>query len=226
MRRILDGLFSLQDLEYMKFVSKLIPTIDPDSIIGVRSPALKAYFKRIKAIDCKDEFIKSLPHKFYEENNLHASYIGEIRDIDEVLAQLEVFLPYVDNWATCDTLPPKIFKKHPQKVFDKVDIWLQSEHIYTVRFAIVTLLNFYLDEHFNPDMLYRLAKIQTNEYYINMAIAWYYSYALIKQYDTTIKLFEEKSLSKWIHNKSIQKAVESFRISPENKQYLRNLRIK
>lgn len=226
MNKITDGLFFLQDLDYKKFISKLIPTVDPDSIIGVRTPALRSYFKKIKAIDCKDQFLKSLPHKFYEENNLHASYIGQISDIDDVLTQLEIFLPYVNNWATCDSLPPKIFRKHPQKVYERVDIWLQSEHTYTVRFAIVTLLNYYLDEHFKPEMLNRLAKIQTKEYYINMAIAWYYSYALIKQYDAAIKLFEEKSLDKWIHNKSIQKAVESLRISSENKEYLRNLRVK
>jgi len=226
MKSIVDDLFSLQDVGYKEFISKLVPNIDSETIIGVRTPALRKYASKLNSSEYKHEFLRELPHMYYEENNLHAMLINKLKGIDEVLEHVDAFLPYINNWATCDILPHKLFADYPERVYRKADSWLKSEHTYTVRFAIVTLLSFYLDEHFNEDMLYRLAEVKSDEYYINMALAWYYSFALIKQYAPTVKLFEEKRLGKWVHNKSIQKAVESYRISPEQKQYLRSLKQK
>lgn len=227
METITKHLFELQDIKYRDFSAKLVPTVDINSIIGVRTPQLRAYAKELSTSSIRYQFLKELPHKYMEENSLHAMLLCTIsKDINEVFGYINEFLPYIDNWATCDTFAPKIFKKFPAEVEIKIHQWLKSAHTYTVRFGVVSALQFFLDDHFNPQMLTTLANIHTNEYYINMAIAWYYSFALIKQYDFTIQLFEAQTLDRWIHNKSIQKAVESYRVSDERKQYLRTLKIK
>lgn len=228
-QKIRQQLREMQDLAYRDFHAKLIPNIDKETVIGVRTPALRAYAKKL----CKEEpqtaacFLQKLPHAYYEENNLHGLLIGQsAKTPQEALDQIDAFLPYVDNWATCDMLPPKIFRKDLPLVRSRILPWLASEETYRVRFAIVAMLTFFLDEEFEESDLTRLAEIHSEEYYINMAIAWYYSFALIKQYDRTIGLFEAKKLAPWIQNKSIQKAIESYRIAPETKAYLRTLKSK
>lgn len=225
MQEIIDALFAMQDTGYRDFHARLVPTLPKEAIIGVRTPMLRKYAKQLGNTPLAAAFLKELPHKYYEENNLHAFLISaQTKDFEWVLTQVEAFLPYIDNWATCDGFSPKIFHKYPEEIYQKVMQWLQSPHTYTVRFGVVTLLQFFLDEHFRPESLTLLSQLQTEEYYINMAIAWFYSFALIKQYPATIGLFEQKKLSRWIHNKSIQKAVESYRIPPETKQYLKSLK--
>lgn len=226
MKSVIEQLFELQDLSYKDFHKKLIPNIDEDNIIGVRTPVLRKFAKEFAKSELKDEFLNSLPHKYYDENNLHAFVIEAIKDYDECINKIDEFLPYIDNWATCDLLSPKIFKKHKKEVYDKIKIWLKSDKTYTVRFAIVTLLANYLDDDFEEEMLTLVTDIKSEEYYINMAIAWYVSVALVKQYDSTIKLIQSKKLDKFTHNKSIQKAIESYRVDDDKKKYLRTLKIK
>lgn len=227
LKKIEDRLFELQDLKYKEFHRKLIPDFNSDYLIGVRTPQLRQLAKEFsKDPDCM-EFMKELPHKYYDENNLHG-YLIEIigKDFDSAIELTEKFLPYINNWATCDTFHPKAFKKDYDKLYCKTLEWINSNQTYTVRYGIVTQLQCFLDEQFRPEMLEILSKLNSQEYYVNMAIAWYYSFALIKQYETTIKLFQSKGLDKWIHNKSLQKAIESYRIDKETKDYLRSLKIK
>lgn len=227
MKKIVDELFALQDLKYRDFHSRLMPDHDKDLVIGVRTPVLRKLAKKLAKDPDSVEFLKELPHKYYEENNLHAYLIESIaKDFDQAIALTEDFLPYINNWATCDTFSPKAFKKNLDALYDKTLEWMESSHTYTVRYAVVTQLQYFLDDAFRAPMLDILADIHTEEYYINMAIAWYYSFALIKQYSAAIPLFEERRLDKWIHNKSLQKAIESYRIDKETKDYLRSLKIK
>ena len=222
---IRSRLYALQDLQYADFVAKLTPSVSRDSIIGVRTPVLRKYAKELSATREAVAFLNLLPHRYYEENNLHAMLLQTVsKDIDAVLEYINAFLPYVDNWATCDTLPPKIFRNHPHIVRDNIDKWLKSNHTYTIRFGIVTLLQYFLDDDFfSPNDLVVLSEIHSDDYYVNMAIAWYYATALSKQYDSTLPLLQNMVLDKWVHNKTIQKACESYRISPEQKIYLRTL---
>ena len=227
MKEILKGLFELQDEEYRRFHARLMPTIEFDRIIGVRTPQLRKYAKQVAKEPYAIEFLNELPHTYYEENNLHSALINLLyKDIEELLDNIEAFLPYVDNWATCDMMSPKLFKKNLPLVYERVKKWLKSEDTYTVRFGVVTLLGFFLDEAFEPEMLRLVADIRSEEYYINMAIAWYFSIALVKQYDTAIAYFTEPKLEVWTHNKAIQKAIESRRIDEGTKTYLRTLKIK
>ena len=221
-------LFSLQDTEYKAFHSKLMPTIDPATIIGVRTPALRALARKLRTISGidLDVFKANLPHKYYEENNLHAFLIEQCRDYDTCIWELDCFLPYVDNWATCDMMRPKCFKHHTKELLTKVEQWLASGHTYTVRFAIETLMVYFLDEKFDPCYLAMVAEAQSDEYYINMMIAWYFATALAKQWDSTLPYLTEARLPLWVHNKTIQKAIESYRITPEQKELLRSLRRK
>jgi 3-methyladenine DNA glycosylase AlkD len=219
-----DRLFAMQDVEYRAFNSKLIPTVDPTVIIGVRTPALRKFAKAYAKEREAAEFLKILPHKYYEENNLHACLIELMTDYDQVIAALDVFLPYVDNWATCDLLRPKIFKKHLSELLKKIKIWLLDEYChktYTVRFAVEMLMTFYLDEHFRREYLEWVAAIRSEEYYVNMMIAWFFATALAKQYDAALPYIEQQRLAPWTHNKTIQKACESYRISAEQKEKLR-----
>ncbi|MBQ9887228.1 MAG: DNA alkylation repair protein [Lachnospiraceae bacterium] len=219
-------LFEMQDLKYKDFQAKLMPTVDPDTIIGVRTPQLRKFAREFAKSAEASDFIKQLPHKYYEENNLHGFIIEGMKDYDEVVAALDEFLPYVDNWATCDLMSPKVFKKHLPKLLDKIKQWLSSEHTYTVRFGIEMLMIYYLDEHFDPEYPKLVASVKSEEYYINMMIAWYFATALAKQYDAVLPYLEIRRLDAWTHNKAIQKAVESYRITDEQKTYLKSLKVK
>lgn len=221
--RVRRELFALRDEKYRDFHKKLVPTVDEERIIGVRIPELRKYAKALAA-ECGTEYLDLLPHHYIEENNLHAFIISGIKDFDEAMRRTEEFLPYIDNWATCDSFMPKVFKKHPDAVYERVKGWLQSEHTYTVRYGIVTLLNNFLGGEFRSEMLDLAAALRSDEYYINMAIAWYFSIALVKQYNSALPYIAERKLDKWTHNKAIQKAIESYRISDETKNYLRSLK--
>ncbi len=224
MQEITAKLFELQDLEYREFHSNLVPTKDPDAIIGVRVPHLRKLAKElIKEMDVTP-FLKELPHQYNEENVLHAFFIEAIKDYDECLLELNQFLPYVDNWAVCDSMKPKVFKKHLDELVDEIQGWIESTQTYTIRFGIEMLMNFYLDEKFSAKYLDMVVGVKSVEYYVNMMIAWYFATALAKQYDATIKIIEAGVLDKWTHNKTIQKAIESYRITPEQKEYLRGLK--
>lgn len=224
---IIDKLFLMQDNEYRLFTSKSIPNIKIDNIIGVRIPDIRKLAKEINDMDMINTFLDELPHKYHEENLLHGIILGsKIKDIDILLKRLDKFLKYVDNWAVCDTISPKLFKKYPDEVYKYITKWINSKDEYKIRFGVVTLLQFYLDDNFRMDELDLVNDIKYESYYVNMAIAWFYSFALIKQYDNVIDIFRGKKLDKWIHNKAIQKGIESYRISNEKKEYLRSLKIK
>jgi len=225
MKSITKKLFELQDTEYKKLQAKIIPNINQENIIGVRTPELRKYAKELIKEDYKS-FIEELPHKYFDENQLHAFIISEIKDYNECITYINEFLPYIDNWATCDQTSPKIFKKHTKELINEINKWLKSKDIYTIRFGIGMLMQYYLEEEFNIKYLDKVAKIKSNEYYINMMRAWYFSTALAKQYDKTIIYIENNKLDKWTHNKTIQKAIESYRITSEQKEYLRKLKIK
>ena len=223
---ILNELFKLQDVKYRDFQAKLIPTMNPENVIGVRTPELRKLAKQLAKREDVDEFLDSLPHKYFDENQLHAFIISDIKDYEKCLERLEAFLPYVDNWATCDQMSPKIFKKHRAKLMQEIERWIESDYTYTVRFAIGMLMEHFLDEDFDIVYADMVADVHSEEYYINMMIAWYFATALAKQYDAIIPYLIEQRLDTWTHNKTIQKAVESYRITPEQKTYLRTLRIK
>ncbi len=209
--------------QYKEFSSKLMPTVPKETVIGIRTPILRKYAKSLKDYD---GFLESLPHKYYEENNLHAFLIEREVDFCECIKKLDAFLPYVDNWATCDSMKPKVLKKEPEKLLIHVKRWSNSKHIYTVRYAINLLMSYYLDEFFKKDFLHLVANIKSDEYYINMMRAWYFATALAKQYEETVPYLENRLLDSWTHQKTIQKAVESYRITKEKKDYLKTLRIK
>ena len=221
---IRNELYNLQDLKYKDFHCRLIPTVDPATVIGVRAPALKAYAKSLKDKDVSG-FLADLPHDYYDENNLHALLIMSLKDYHECVAALDAFLPYVDNWATCDLLRPVSFKKHRAELLEDIKHWISSEHTYTIRFGLEMLMTHFLDEDFKPEYLDWVASIQSDEYYINMMLAWYFATALAKQWDSTLPYLEMHRLSPWVHNKSIQKAIESYRITAEQKTYLRGIKI-
>ena len=226
MNVIQKELFKLQDKKYKEFQEKLIPTRDPDTIIGVRTPELRKYAKRLVKSNNYQSFLKELPHKYFDENQLHAFIISEIKDYDECIKYINEFLPYVDNWATCDQMSPKVFKKYRSNLLIEIKKWIKSKETYTIRFGIGCLLQHFLDEDFKPEYLEMVSKIKSEEYYINMMIAWYFATALAKQYDLALLYINNKKLDKWTHNKTIQKAIESYRITPEQKEYLKSLRIK
>lgn len=225
-KRVQTALFGMQDLEYKAFQSRLMPTVDPDKIIGVRTPQLRKFAREFAKSEDADAFLDILPHTYYEENNLHGFLIEGIKDFGQTVAALDAFLPYVDNWATCDLMAPKVFKKYPQELFDKIKQWIASGQTYTIRFGIGMLMRFYLDEQFQTEYPTLVAAVRSEEYYVNMMIAWYFATALAKQYDAILPYFQQKMLDPWTHNKAIQKAVESYRITDEQKVYLRTLKIK
>lgn len=234
MNRIQQQLLELKDDSYKEFHAKLIPTVEKAKIIGVRTPVLRKYAKELLKQAKTDEkvkeevaqFMEQLPYMYYEENNLHGLLIEGIKEYEECVQKLDRFLPYVDNWATCDLLSMKLFKKYPQPVLEKVKQWMASKHIYTVRFGIGTLMRYYLEEQFKPEYLQWVAAVDSEEYYVKMMVAWYFATALAKQYEVTLPYLEKGLLPTWNHNKTIQKAVESYRITPEQKQYLRTLKRK
>lgn len=225
-KRIQTSLFEMQDLEYKAFHSRLMPTVSPDRIIGIRTPQLRKFAKEFARTEDAAAFLNILPHYYYEENNLHGFLIEGLKDFDQTISALDTFLPCVDNWATCDLMAPKILKKYPQELFIHIKRWLTSGQTYTVRFAIGMLMRFYLDENFNSEYPTLVAAVRSDEYYVNMMIAWYFATALAKQYDVIIPYFQQQMLDTWTHNKAIQKAIESCRITEEQKMYLRTLKIK
>lgn len=224
--RIRERLFELQDLKYRDFNSSLIPTVDKETVIGVRTPQLRKLAKELSKDPDIEIFLRTLPHKYFEENNLHGLIIEAMKYYDRCVAEMKLFLPYIDNWATCDIISPKIFKKHLPELLDEIKVWIGSDHTYTVRFGIEMLMSFYLDDEFKPEYPEMVVGVKSEEYYVNMMIAWYFATALAKQYDAVLPIIEEKRLEKWTHNKAIQKSVESYRITPEQKVYLKTLKIK
>ena len=222
---IVAELFRLQDQKYGAFQAKLIPTVEADRIIGVRTPQLRAFAKKLFKDGDTAVFLTALPHQYFEENQLHAFVISLEKDFDKCVAEVEAFLPFMDNWATCDLLSPKVFKKEPEKLLAHIDRWLKSDQVYTVRFGIVMLMQHFLDERFDPKYADMVAAVRSEEYYINMAIAWYFATALAKQYTSIVPYLEGKRLDGWTHNKAIQKSVESYQITPEQKAYLKTLKV-
>ena len=223
---IRDRLFAERDEKYAKMQEKIIPTVAADSIIGVRTPALRKFAKELAKRDDVSDFLNDLPHKYFDENQLHAFIVSEMKDYESCVAEVTRFLPYVDNWATCDQMSPKVFKKHRQELVDTITDWIGSNRPYTIRFGIGMLMEHFLDEDYDIKYPEIVAKVRSEEYYVNMMIAWYFATALAKQYDTILPFIEKKKLEAWTHNKAIQKSVESYRITPEQKEYLKSLKIK
>lgn len=223
---IQKSLFDLQDREYAKFSAKLTPTIDPSKFIGVRVPLLRKFAKELYKSGEYKGFLHSLPHEYYDENLLHSILISQIKDFDEAVAEITSFLSYIDNWAVCDLLDPKVFKKHKEQLLPLIFEWSASKETYTCRFGVGMLMTYFLDEDFKEEYLDIPANITSDEYYVNMMLAWYFATALAKQYEKTLPLIESKTLPKWVQNKTIQKAKESFRVTDEHKQYLSTLKIK
>ena len=221
---IREELFSLQDVSYGDFQAKLVPGISRELFIGVRVPLVRKLAKRlIKEVDIAS-FLSDLPHKYYDENMLHGSIISEIKDYDTCIIELEKFLPYVDNWAVCDSTSPKIFKKNKEKLIHKILEWSQSDKVYTARFGIGMLMTHFLDEAFKVEYLDIPASVHSEDYYVQMMVAWFFATALAKQWDATIPYIENGVLDTWVHNKTIQKARESNRITAEQKEYLKTLK--
>lgn len=217
-------LLSMQDLKYKDFHKKLMPTIPENRIIGIRIPVLRKYAKEISGTREAEDFLQSLPHKYYEENNLHAFLIEKITDYELAVKKTEEFLPYIDNWATCDSFQPKIFSKNRDRLIGKIYEWIGSEKPYTVRYAIGLLMNLYLDGWFKEEYMAMVAEIHSDEYYVKMMQAWYFATALAKQYDMALIYLTDNRLDAWVHNKSIQKAAESRRIDKNTKEYLKTLK--
>ena len=221
-----SSLFSLQDMEYKAFHSKLMPTVNPETVIGIRTPALRRFAREFAKNEAASAFMEDLPHTYYEENNLHAFLIEAIGDFEKTVSALDLFLPFVDNWATCDMMSPKIFIDHKAQLLPFIEKWLTSDHVYTARFALVMLMKHYLDEDFSPVYLEKACAVASDSYYIEMAKAWFFAEASVKQYESAFPYLSEKKLSPWVHNKTISKACDSFRISDEKKNALRALRLK
>lgn len=221
---IQNDLFALKDCKYKQFHSKLIPTVPNDNIIGVRTPILRKYAKELSKKDISKQFINSLPHRFYDENNLHAFLIETINEYDETIYQINRFLPYIDNWATCDMMNPVCFKKNIDKLYKEAYKWINSEYTYAVRYGICVFMKYYLGKNAKEEYIETISCIDCDEYYIKMAIAWYFATALNKNYDLTLNCFQNCKLDVWIHNKAIQKACESYSISQENKSFLKKLK--
>ncbi len=224
MTKLQAALFDMQDITYRDFHSRLIPNIEKDRVIGIRTPILRKFAKEYAKTDDAQKFIRELPHYYYEENNLHMMIITGIKDYDTCVIEIERFLPYIDNWATCDLPVPQCFYKNKEKLIDNVISWIKSDDTYTIRYGIETLMSIYLDDAFEISYPRLVSEVISDEYYVNMMIAWYFATALAKQWEAVIPYIEEKRLPEWVHKKTIQKAVESYRITDEQKKYLRALR--
>ena len=222
---IRQSLFELQDIKYRDFQAKLIPGKDTEMMIGVRTPELRKLAKQMLKREDIGEFLRDLPHRYFDEDQLHAFIVSGIKEYGKCMEELVRFLPFVDNWATCDQMSPGVFKKHRQQLLAEIREWLGSEHTYTVRFGIGMLMQHFLDEDFDPAYPELVAGVHSAEYYVNMMIAWYFATALAKQYDAVLPFIEGRRLDPWTHNKTIQKAVESYRISDEQKEDLRSLKV-
>lgn len=223
MDAIVDRLFALQDEKYRDFQARLMPTVPYERVIGVRTPALRSLAKELVGTPQAEAFMRELPHRYYEENNLHAFLIESIRPFDACVRALDAFLPYVDNWATCDCMNPKVLWKHKQELYPHILRWLADGRLYTVRFAIGLLMRYYLDADFSPEQLALVAAIDSEEYYLKMMVAWYFATALAKQYDAALPYLLERRLPPWTHKKTIRKAIESYRVPDDKKTYLRTL---
>ena len=219
-------LFALQDAEYRLFQARLMPTIDVGTIIGVRTPELRKLAKELKGAEHIGDFLAALPHRYYDETNLHGFLISELKDYAAAAAAVDALLPYVDNWATCDLLSPKAFRKNRALLRADVLRWMSSDRPFTVRFGIEMAMSHFLDDGFDPSLAERIAAIRSEEYYVRMMVAWYFATALAKQWDAIIPFVEDRRLDPWTHNKTIQKAIESYRITDEQKAYLRSLKVK
>lgn len=224
MDMITQRLFALQDKEYQAFHSRIVSNLPPEQIIGVRTPQLRALAKELANTEEAAAFLEELPHTYFEENQLHSFLISNIRDFSESMEAVEKFLPYVDNWATCDQLSPKAFRETPELLLEKIPQWLKSTETYTIRFGIEMLMNHFLDERFSAEYPEWVAAVESEEYYVNMMISWYFATALAKQWDAVLPYFQSRRLSPWLHKKSIQKATESFRIPTNRKDLLRTLK--
>ena len=226
---IQKALFAKQDLKYKEFQSKLMPTIDANSVIGVRTPDLRSIAKDFAKHPDVEKFLTKLPHKYYDENQVHAFILSLIKDYDDCISHVDAFLPYVDNWATCDQMRPKVFAKaaNREKLLKDARRWIEAPvmKVYTVRFGIETLMSFFLDDDFDPKYLKWVLKVRSEEYYLNMMVAWFFATALAKQYEATLPYIEKRELDAWTHNKTIQKAIESYRITDEQKAYLKTLKV-
>lgn len=220
-----EELFALKDDLYGDFQKQIVPEIPREAIIGVRVPDVRKLAKKLIKEPDVDEFLDELPHRYYDENMLHGLLISEMKDYDACIARFDEFLPYVDNWAVCDIMSPKVFKKNKTELLKKIKEWSASEALYTCRFGIEMLMTYFLDDDFRPEYLEIPASVRTEEYYLKMMIAWFFATALAKQWDASVRYLEDKRLAPWIHNKTIQKARESYRITPEQKEYLYTLRI-
>lgn len=225
MDNIISRLTLLREESYQKFQSSLIPTVDPSAILGVRTPELRKIAKELFGTEMGKAFLNELPHSCFEENQIHGFMISEIKNFEECLIQTERFLPYIDNWATCDQTAPKVFSKHKQELLPSIDRWLDSDHTYTVRFAIGMLMRHYLDADYQTAYTDRVCAVESDDYYIRMEQAWYMATALAKQWDSVIPYLEKRILPMWTHNKTIRKAKESYRITTEQKDYLSGLMI-
>ena len=225
MEKLKPILFSMADENYRDFQSKLMPTVPKEKIIGIRTPLLRKFAKDFSKTPEAEIFLGNLPHEFYEENNIHAFLLEFITDFDECAEAVTKFLPFVDNWATCDSLSPKVFGKNKEKLLHHIEKWLSAGDTYSVRFGIKMLMEHFLGDDFSFEYPKAVAKIKSEEYYIRMMQAWYFATALAKQYEAVLPFIETRKLEKWTHNKAIQKAIESYRITEEQKTYLRSLKI-
>ena len=222
---IVEELFRLRDKDYRLMQAKIIPTVDADRIIGVRTPALRALAKRLVKDPEIGGFLSCVPHLYFDEDQLHAFVISQEKDFDKCAAEVDAFLPFMDNWATCDQLSPKVFKKEPEKLLPYITTWIKSDKTYTVRFAIGMLMQHFLDENFDTKYVDMVSAVKSEEYYVKMMIAWYFATALAKQYELVLPYLEQKRLETWVHNKTIQKSIESYRITGEQKAYLKSLKV-
>lgn len=225
MSKILDDLIKMQDFKYREFQAKLIPNINSETIIGIRTPELRKYAKDLVKKNEYRLFLDELPHKYFDENQLHAFIISELKDFDLCIFNINKFLPYVDNWATCDQLSPKVFKKRQKDLLKHIKVWISSKDTYSIRFGIGVLMQYFLDDYFKSEYLKLVSSIKSNDYYVNMMISWFFATALAKQYEKTLPFIENNVLDSWIHNKTIQKAIESYRIPSDRKEYLKGLKV-
>lgn len=218
-------LLALRDRQYAEFQARLVPGVAPDSIIGIRVPLLRAFAKDFAREADSRRFLSLLPHRYYDENMLHALLLSQLKDMDECVARVEEFLPYVDNWAVCDIMSPKVFGRHPARLMDKAVEWSRSPHAYTCRFGLAMLMTHFLDSRFSPSVLDTAAAVESDEYYVKMMVAWFFATALAKQWDAAIPYLQQRRLGVWVHNKTIQKACESYRITAGQKAVLRTMKI-
>ena len=225
MTHLQEELFKLQDTGYRDFNSSLIPGVDKEKVIGIRTPVLRKFAKEYaKSSGENEKFMRELPHEFYEENNLHMMLIGQIKGYDECISEIEKFLPYIDNWSTCDLPLPKCFDKNKEDILERAKKWIVTDKTYVIRYGIGVMMRLFLDADFKEEYIQLVASVKSEEYYVNMMIAWYMATALAKQWDAAVPYIQKRRLSEWLHRKSIQKAVESYRITQEQKEYLKGLR--